>query len=60
MGIAMGIKVVITLPIRPRIKKKEISSDETRDIIRNSSNVIRNVTKKIVLTKKGTIKLAAI
>ena len=55
----MGIKVVMTLPISPKMKKNEISSEETSDMILKSSKVIKNETKKIVLTRKGTIKFAA-
>ena len=60
IGTAMGIKVVITFPIIPRMKKKEISSDETSVMILKSSKVIRKEIKKTVLTIKGIIKFDAI
>jgi len=59
IGTAMGTSVVMTSPIRPRIKPIPISSEDTSVIILKSSNVIRKETKKVVLKRKGRMKFDA-
>tara|TARA_Y100000768_G_C23991267_1_gene693514 strand:+ start:8146 stop:8325 length:180 start_codon:yes stop_codon:yes gene_type:complete len=49
----------MTLEINPRINQTVMSSEEIRLIILKSSKVIRKLTKKTVLTKKGRMKFAA-
>ena len=60
IGTAIGIKVVMTLPIIPNIKPIDIVSEETRLMILSNSNVIKKEIKKIVLTTRGIIKFVAI